>query len=243
MKIIEKFKLLLRANKYKNKYDKGGIAYINHSVKPGQAALDIGAHKAGYTYFLLKQVGENGSVFAFEPQFKLYQYIKKIKGLFNWGNLTIEHLALSDAAGTVTLYIPTNKTSKGSSPGATIVERNDQSNFDATQSVSTDTLDSYCSRHNIKPDFLKVDVEGNELNIFQGGIHTLKECKPKILVEIEARHVGQERVLQTFKFMESIGYKGYFLHGYNHIPLSEFGFEEYQNRSNMELYCNNFIFE
>jgi FkbM family methyltransferase len=244
MKFIESIKLRLRANKYKNKNDKGGIAYINSSIKKGQTVLDIGAHKAGYLYFMLKQVGDQGKVFAFEPQSNLYQYLKKIQSLFKWENVTIEHLALSDSAGIVTLYIPTNKVSNAaSSPGATIVEHREQSTFSATESVSTETLDSYCLRHNIQPAFIKIDVEGNELKIFQGGVETLKKYKPKIIVEIEARHVGQEKVLETFKFMESLGYSGHLLHDLNRVPLTEFSFDKYQNTNDMKNYSNNFIFE
>jgi precorrin-6B methylase 2 len=77
MKLIEGIKLKLRANKYKNENDIGGIAYINAVITKGQTVFDIGAHKAGYLYFMLKQVGDNGKVYAFEPQSNLYQYIKK----------------------------------------------------------------------------------------------------------------------------------------------------------------------
>lgn len=243
MKLIESIKLRYRANKYKNKDDKGGIAYINSVIKEGQTVLDIGAHKAGYLYFMLKQVGNKGRVFAFEPQSNLYKYIKKIKGLFKWDNVTIEHLALSDSEGTATLYIPTNKVSKASSPGATILEHKDHSNANITENIRTETLDSYCNRHNIKPAFLKIDVEGNELRIFQGGFNTLKKYKPKIIVEIEARHVGQEKVFETFRFLESLGYNGYLLHGLNSIPLANFSFEKHQNTNDMKNYCNNFVFE
>jgi FkbM family methyltransferase len=243
MKLIESIKLRHRANKYKNKDDIGGIAYINSTIQKNQTVLDIGAHKAGYLYFMLKQVGDKGKVFAFEPQSNLYNYLKKIKGLFKWDNVTIEHLALSDSEGSVTLYIPTNKVSKASSPGATIVEHKDNPKFGTTEIVSTETLDSYCHRYNIKPDFLKIDVEGNELKIFKGGIDTLKNYKPKIIVEIETLHVGQEKVLQTFQFMKSLGYRGYILHGLDRIPIKDFSFEKYQNTNDRKNYCNNFTFE
>ncbi|MDD5571301.1 MAG: FkbM family methyltransferase [Bacteroidales bacterium] len=243
MKFIESIKLQKRARKYKNKDDKGGIAYITSVITKGQTALDIGAHKAGYLYFMLRQVGGKGMVFAFEPQSKLYNYIIKIKELFSWNNVIVENLALSDTAGTATLYIPANKVSKASSPGATIVEQKEHKEIGATEIAATETLDSYCSRHNIKPDFLKIDVEGNELKIFLGGVETLKKYKPKILVEIEARHVGQEKVLETFRFMESLGYKGNFIHGLNYMPISSFSFDKFQNTGNMKNYCNNFIFE
>ena len=243
MKLIESVKLRYRANKYKYKNDRGGIAYVCSAIKKGQTVFDIGAHKAGYLYFMLKQVGCKGMVFAFEPQSNLHEYITKIKALFKWENLTIEHLALSDSKETVTLYLPANKASKASSPGATIVKQKEHPGFAATETVLTETLDYYCNQYNLKPDFLKIDVEGNELRIFQGGVDTLKKYKPKIIVEIEAAHVGQERVLETFKFTESLGYKGHFIHGLNRLPLTDFSFDKYQNTNDMKNYCNNFVFE
>lgn len=243
MKQIEWIKLRLRANKYKNKEDKGGIAYLIASIQPGQTVLDIGSHKAGYLYWMVKHTGNQGKIFAFEPQSNLYNYIKRIKDLFNWDNVTIEHLALSNTQGTVTLYIPANKVSKGTSPGATLIEHKEQTDFNTTETVRTQTLDSYCSQYNIKPDFLKIDVEGNELNIFKGGADTLKKFKPKILVEIEARHIGREKVLETFAFLKALGYKGQIIHQFNRIPLENFDFEKHQNTSDKENYCNNFIFE
>ncbi|HCN83958.1 MAG TPA: hypothetical protein DIT07_10125 [Sphingobacteriaceae bacterium] len=243
MKFIERIKLQYRANKYKNKNDKGGIAYIHSAINAGDTALDIGAHKAGYLYFMLKLVGNSGKIYAFEPQLNINRYIVKIKALFRWDNVTIEHLALSDTAGSVTLFIPNGKKDKTSSPGATIVEQKGRTDIGATESVITETLDSYCSRHNIKANFLKIDVEGNELKVFQGGIETLKKHKPKIIVEIEARHVGQQKVLETFRFMENLGYKGRFIHDMEYKQLVLFSFAEFQNTSDMKNYCNNFIFE
>ncbi len=243
MKLLESIKLRYRANKYKNKDDRGGIAYLNTAVENGQTVLDIGAHKGGYLYFMQKQVGNKGKVYAFEPQSNLYHYIKKVKTLFHWDNVTIEHLAISDETGETTLYIPGNKKSKGSSPGATIVEQKGKLDFEITETVATETLDNYCNRENIHPQFLKIDVEGNELHVFKGGVETLKKYKPKILVEIEARHVGKEKVFDTFKFLESLGYKGHFIKGMHRTPLEQFNIETYQNMDDKDNYCNNFTFE
>lgn len=243
MKIIESIKLKLRANKYKTKHDIGGITYINESINKGQTILDIGAHKGGYLYFILKKVGDQGKVYAFEPQFNLYTYLVRMKKLFKWDNATIEHLALSNTIGEVTLYIPTNKVSKGSSPGATLIEHQERSDFKVNETVKVDTLDSYCMRNDLSPDFLKIDVEGNELNIFKGGTGVLKKYKPKILVEIEKRHIGPEQVYETIKFLESLGYTGQFIHHENKVSLDKFDLSTHQNLEDMGNYCNNFIFE
>jgi FkbM family methyltransferase len=240
---IEKIKLLIRANKYKVKKDKGGIAYINDTIQKGQTALDIGAHKAAYLYFMVKKVGNQGKVFAFEPQRILYNYLNKIKNIFRWDNVTVERLALSDTEGVVTLYIPAKKIRKGYSPGATILENKKHLDYGLNESIDTESLDSYCTRKNVKPSFLKIDVEGNELKIFKGGITTLKNFKPKILVEIEARHVGREKAQETFDFLEALGYDGHFIDDRNSIPIADFDFDRHQNIKDMENYCNNFIFE
>ncbi len=204
--------------------------------------MDIGAHKAGYTYWMINQVKNTGMVYAFEPQLHLYNYISRIKDLYKWDNLKIENLALSDEIKTTILNIP-HKPGKKSSTGATIVENEVSRSTGSTEKVKTETLDSYCNRNKIKPDFLKIDVEGNELRILRGGTNTLINCKPKILVEIEARCAGIERVFETFEFLGSLGYSGHFIQGSKRIPLALFSLDKNQNLKNMKNYCNNFTFE
>ena len=92
------------------------------------------------------------------------------------------------------------------------------------------------------PDFLKIDVEGNELPIFMGGAEILKKYKPKIFVECEARHVGRERVLETFSYLQNLGYKGSFIKDTDFLPLTDFDIDLHQNLG-LKPYCNNFIFE
>lgn len=240
MKLLELLKLKYRANKYKTRNDVGEIAYIESVLKPGQVVLDIGAHKAGYLYLMLQQVGKSGAVYAFEPQSRLHQYITRLKKLLQWDNVTVEHLALSDKEGSVTLFIPAAK-GKFTSPGATIAP-NGQKEYGIKEEVRTETLDSYCSRYNIRPDFLKIDVEGNELRVFKGGEQTLLAHHPAIIFECEARHIGEEQVRETFQYLRHLGYNGYFICGTEKRDLSLFEFRKHQVEG-QKPYCNNFIFE
>lgn len=243
MNWIQKFKLKHRALKYKNRDDKGGIAYIHEAVKKGDTVLDIGAHKGGYLYFMQKIVGQGGQIHAFEPQSALFSYLVKMKPIMQWDNVTINNIALSDSDATATLFIPANVTDQSSSPGATIFDQHTLAEVAKTETVHTTTLDFYCEKHHIQPHVLKIDVEGNELKVFKGAIQTLKKHKPKIIVEIEASHVGKSQVLATLEFLKELGYEGKLIHGMQQLPLSEFSFEKYQNKEDMKNYCNNFIFE
>jgi FkbM family methyltransferase len=223
---VEKLKLQYRAEKYQYQEDRGGIAYIRKTVQKGDTVFDIGAHKAGYLYFFLEQCGMNGKIVAFEPQSVLYKYLLRLKKIFNWKNINIEPFAVSRQSGNALLCIPYNN-GRQSSPCATIIESHMDFKFQLKEEVSTITLDEYCHLHDLYPDFLKVDVEGNELSVFKGARELLRSHKPKILFESEARFVG---------------YKGYFIMGESALPIEEFDINYHQNPDS-GIYCNNFIFE
>ena len=53
-------------------------------IKPGMRVLDLGANIGFYTVLFSKLVGENGKVFAFEPDPKNFKYLEgNIKTLHN----------------------------------------------------------------------------------------------------------------------------------------------------------------
>ena len=241
IKKIEKIKLRRRAEKYQDKEDRGGIAYIREAVKKGDTVFDIGAHKAGYLYFFLEQLGNSGSIFAFEPQPVLYKYLLKLKHFFSWQNVNIEPFAVSNQSGKALLFIPYNN-GRPSSPCATIIESPLPFRYQCTEKVNTISIDAYCRLHSIVPDFLKVDVEGNELLVFQGAKEILQTHKPRILFECEARFVGEETMFKTFHFLQEMGYTGYFIMGDDTCPISEFTPGHHQDITG-NMYCNNFIFE
>ena len=55
---------------------------------------------------------------------------------------------------------------------------------------------------------IKIDVEGHEKNVIQGGIETVKNNKPVLLVEIEERHT-KTSITEIITFINSIGYKAF----------------------------------
>jgi FkbM family methyltransferase len=238
---FEKVKLQHRAEKYLYKEDRGGITYLRRTVQKGDIVFDIGAHKAGYLYFFLEQLGETGKIFAFEPQSILYKYLLKLKKIFNWKNVVLESSAVSDQSGKAVLCVPYNS-GRLSSPCATIIESHTHFDFRLREEVNTVSLDEYCRRYCIFPDFLKIDVEGNELSVLKGAKQVLQIAKPKILFECEARFVGAEKVLETLCFLEQAGYQGYFIMGGEMLPIEDFDLSIHQH-TGTGTYCNNFIFE
>ena len=50
--------------------------------------------------------------------------------------------------------------------------------------VNMITLDKFCFERNIFPDFIKMDIEGAELSALNGGIKTIKKCRPQLAISI-----------------------------------------------------------
>ena len=50
--------------------------------------------------------------------------------------------------------------------------------------VDVTTIDTFCNNKNIIPDFIKMDIEGAELSALQGGIETIKKCRPQLAISI-----------------------------------------------------------
>lgn len=240
MKIIHKLRLSYRAKQYLKKENPAGIKYLLDNIKAGDSVFEVGAHKGGYLYFIMQKLGGTGKVYAFEPQSSLYTYLAETKALMGWKNLQLERLALSDEKIITPIYDYGLKNSQ-SGVGASITEFPNLESV-KLEEVITQTLDDYCNRNDIKPSFIRIDVEGNEMNLIRGAADTLQNCRPKILMEFKILLQGKEKMLKTFNFIKSIGYKGYFYRDQVLVPLSEFNFEIYSSQA-ADYGVNNFIFE
>ena len=67
---------IFRAWRYRLVIEKHEIKFMLNHLGPGNTAVDIGAHKGAYTYWMSKYVGEKGKVFSFEPQPRLNKQLR-----------------------------------------------------------------------------------------------------------------------------------------------------------------------
>jgi hypothetical protein len=96
--------------------------------------------------------------------------------------------------------------------------------------------------------FIKIDVEGHELEVLQGSVGILEKDRPVLLIESEHRHhSGAPK--NIFEFMSGYGYAGLFLEDDKLRSISAFNMKFHQNPAAMAdgvrkigLYVNNFIF-
>ena len=254
-----KLKYLYRAYRYRFRVDPAELRFVGQSLRPGQVAVDIGCHKGAYTYWMRRRVGPSGAVYAFEPQPQQVAYLRAAFSAMHYDNVEIVPMAVSDQCGSMTLHVPTGagRTHEGSlERGAGSKEQgardpNSESPLPAPcspLSVNVTTLDEFFANRPHGPSFLKIDVEGHELAVLQGGMRTLETYRPSILVECEARHRSDGDVRPVCESLESLGYTGsFFLHRARR-PLAEFDPAVHQrlDPTNPERlprgYVNNFAF-
>nr|WP_246294731.1 FkbM family methyltransferase [Schlegelella koreensis] len=147
-------------------------------VKPGDVVFDIGANIGLHTALLSKLVGATGKVYAFEPNSEIGPLLARtIAGM---PNATLIPVALSDRTAKSVLYVP-GLSEVGSLADWTAGEYGDTHLVRCKER----TLDSMIESGVLpKPRFIKCDVEGGELKVFQGARNCLDAADaPVVLFE------------------------------------------------------------
>ena len=144
--------------------------------------FDVGANIGLHSLFASKRIGSEGKVIAFEPCESTYKRLVENVNLNKPNNIYVFKLALGDNDCEMDMIKITSDTSK------TYIRQVKSNNKDEIiEIVKLTTLDNFIRNNNIKKiDYLKIDVEGFELNVLKGAITTLTNIIPAIIqLEIE----------------------------------------------------------
>lgn len=147
----------------------------------------MGAWIGPYTVLFSKLVNTGGKVYSFEPNPKvrkiLHHNIKKNR----LNNVEILNSAVSDVNGYSKLY-PFNTWPDSM---ANLLGRQGQS-IENPIRVNTITLDTFCEKYDIKPDGIKIDVEGAEALVIKGCQNVLRKYSPWVIVEFHGEFMTDE---------------------------------------------------
>lgn len=88
------------------------------------------------------------------------------------------------------------------------------------------TLDTYCARHGLVPEVIKIDVEGAELGVLNGARATLASCRPLIFLSVHPRQIALlgQSIEMLAKLIESLNYNCHHVDG---SPVKSFALREY----------------
>ena len=123
-------------------------------------------------------------------------------------HISCHHLALAAQDGVAQLHV----FGEGEGINSLFSREGIEKKSKATEVVETQTLDHFCSQHDISYiDFLKLDVEGAELEVLKGGVQMLSQkAIKKIQFEYGGCNIDSRTLLKDlFSFLTPFGYRIY----------------------------------
>ena len=152
------------------KWEPKTTKFIKDNLKKGQVFYDIGANVGYFSLLASKLVGGRGTVYAFEPSPENIKYLEKNIKINKISNVVVIPKAIMDVSGKIDLYnnvVPGHTSTIGTGEKL---------------SVEAVALDDLKLR---KPDFIKIDVEGAEMNVLKG-MKKLLETDKELTIIVES---------------------------------------------------------
>lgn len=174
--------------------------------------LDVGANHGRYTLELSRVHSGDCRVLAFEPFDENYRILSGVTRARK--NVECFHTALSDQEDECELLIPIEEGRLA--PGGSFIPAADEWGDLASSSrrylrqvVRLRTLDRFVAQHGVpRIDFIKMDVQRHEPRVIAGGITTLSQHRPAIVMEADPQSV-QRRCLDDRTMVEVVVDLGY----------------------------------
>jgi len=185
----EKRYLRLLASSFQKLYKTGrlgvdyqDIYFLKHLIRPGDYCIDIGAHLGYFTIELSRLTGKNGRVYAIEPMSKFFNTLRAIVETKKIKNTTLYQYAMGGDAAFVEMGIPKVDNMKKFAYARVIRSSTFLEYIESEQvkNISGDEL----FRDLPRVDFIKCDVEGLEVAVFQSFLEIIQKHRPIILCEL-----------------------------------------------------------
>jgi FkbM family methyltransferase len=187
-------------------YERKSFQTYQKIIKKGDTVFDIGANVGGHTLQLARLTGEEGRLYAFEPTDFSFKKLTYNLGL----NPEIaKHVTSSQIMLTDNNADKPDPEIYSSWPlvGGTNKHPKHCGQLKSTSGSLAMTLDEFVIQEKIdRVDFIKMDVDGNEIRVLKGATNVLKKFKPTFIFEIAPYALAEagfsiDELLDIFKKM------------------------------------------
>jgi FkbM family methyltransferase len=161
----------------------------------GDLVVDVGAHIGHYTLTAAKRVGIEGKVFAIEADPANFEILIKNISLNNLENVIALNYAAYSEKGEMNLYL--RNSDFGFTKYSTVIQ--DFTNHkEKSVIVKANTLDALVNQYEVN--WIKIDVEGAELEVLKGATRLLSNSKRlTLLIEVHNHERLTAKVIQLVK--------------------------------------------
>jgi FkbM family methyltransferase len=206
--------------KWGTRHNKGFQASIEAS-RGKSCVLDIGAHIGLVTMPMSRVVAVGGTVYAFEPAEVNHALLMQHLSDNSISNVVVLPCLVGESEEDEVPFFEEEQPS--GLPSIVVVKNSDQFRQTSKKQV---TLDSFCAKHGILPEVIKIDVEGAELGVLAGGFAIIKQAQPQIYLSVHPKHIALlgSSLDELRLLIEQLGYDCLTIDG---EPVAEFRRDEY----------------
>lgn len=203
------------------------------SLKDNSVVFDVGANVGKYISYLDKHITSEYSAYCFEPSKTTYQELSE--NTSNLKNVKLINKGLGDKTETLTLYSNEISNTQSSVLKRDMSHWQEDYNLVNEEKVELTTLDLFCEENQIDfIDFMKVDVEGYEMNMFRGATHFLSSKKiGAIQFELGVASVDGKYFFKDVFYLLNKNYKIYRI-----TPRHLFEIKKYSEQNEVFLTTN-----
>lgn len=154
------------------------VRLLNRLMRHGDVFFDVGANLGFYSFYVGPMCGKSGSVHAFEANPRLIPHLSRSIELNRaQSNIYLNAVAVGKQSNThLPLYDPDKI-------GCSSLHLHGWLDRESTVLVPVVTIDDYIREHGIsRIDVMKIDIEGAELEAFQGMEETFRLCPPGVII-------------------------------------------------------------
>ncbi len=167
--------------------------------KAGDIVFDCGAYCGMCTYYFSKLVGPTGKVYAFEPDEDNYQIVRKNIKKHHLDNVTLVKKGLYSHSTTLAFN------NRGSGLSKLAGNQTHLVNVSLVEVISL--ADAYAQFNLTHLDFVKMDIEGAELEVIEGAKEFLRDKNVHFAIASYHLRDGEQTYKTLEKIFTEIGYK------------------------------------
>ena len=177
--------------------------YLMKHIQPGSLVLDIGAHFGYFSMLLSELVGDTGKVLSFEPSENAFQLLTKNTKAYP--QTEIFHKVVSSRHGHILFREFESRFAEYNT-----AEIQTNANFPYREiQLETITIDDTTKDETKKVSFVKIDVEGHELEVLLGMEQTIKTQLPTLSLEYVTDH--KKKIKTADQWLQKIGYQAHLI--------------------------------
>jgi len=182
--------------------------WIRDRLQTGDTVLDCGANLGLFTTMMAERVGSIGAVHAFEPSPGARSDLERVLRLNQLTWVVVNPCAVAEFCGEAVFcdITETDVRREGSH-----LQSSNRSTFTKSLArrelrVPVTTLDNYVIERAVRPRLVKIDVEGAEFEVLEGGRNCVRDFRPLLAIEIHADASGNFDHARLRRYLDEYEY-------------------------------------